>query len=286
MIPLSPTRQTWANTRIKPARLVGSRLHKPTPTAIWYGNQLKKLVERMVRDYIKRIKRLYRVEGGVTLDSNMGSQGRILMNLVGREWAALFDRAADGLVEKVMVDVDKFAGNNLDESLRKLTGGLTIKTPDMPGELSDKVKAHIAENVSLIKSIPRQYHQKVEGVVLRSVSTGGKGAEDIYKAAMREITAQGINVHKRAELIARTETAKISATVQNERMQSVGIEEFIWRHSGGGAEPRKLHQDYHGQVFRMDDPPIIDERTGQRGMPGTIWNCGCYAEPVLRFGEN
>lgn len=61
-------------------------------------------------------------------------------------------------------------------------------------------------------------------------------------------------------MIARLETAKISSSIQLEKMKSVGIKKFRWRHSGGGKDPRPLHQSYDGMIFSFDDLPIIDEK--------------------------
>ena len=51
----------------------------------------------------------------------------------------------------------------------------------MPEALKDKIIASTAENVSLIKSIPLQFHQRIESVALRSISQGGEGAKDAIR---------------------------------------------------------------------------------------------------------
>ncbi len=50
-----------------------------------------------------------------------------------------------------------------------------------PEALKDKIIASTAENVSLIKSIPLQFHQRIESVALRSISQGGEGAKDAIR---------------------------------------------------------------------------------------------------------
>lgn len=51
----------------------------------------------------------------------------------------------------------------------------------MPEALKDKIIASTAENVSLIKSIPLQFHQRIESVALRSISQGGEGAKTLLE---------------------------------------------------------------------------------------------------------
>lgn len=237
----------------------------------------------MVKDYDRQIRQLYKREGGVTLDASIASQARILMNKLGEKWAALFRKRSGEIVDKMISQVDRASTASLNASLKELSGGLTIKTPDMPADLKERVTAAIAGNVNLITSIPAQYHDKVAGTVLRSIEQGGEGAHDIYKMAMRNITEQGISVHKRAAFIARQETSKVSTILQSERMRSVGVTKFIWRHGKSGAEPRQEHIDMDGNVYSIDDPPVIMP-DGTRGLPGDAFNCRCWMQPVIEFG--
>jgi hypothetical protein len=74
-------------------------------------------------------------------------------------------------------------------------------------------------------------------------------------------------------LIARDQVRKVTTAINVERAKSAGITKFRWRHSGGGSEPRQDHVDMDGMIFSYDDPPVIDERTGERGYPGQLINC-------------
>jgi uncharacterized protein with gpF-like domain len=70
-------------------------------------------------------------------------------------------------------------------------------------------------------------------------------------------------------------------------MQKIGIKKFKWRHSGGGAHPRPLHRNVlNGNIYSFDDPPVIDEKTGQRGFPGQLINCRCVMISVIEFDED
>ena len=50
-----------------------------------------------------------------------------------------------------------------------------------------------------------------------------------------------------------------------------GFEEFKWITNIDGRE-RELHKELNGKIFRFDDPPIIDERTGRIIMMGALDN--------------
>lgn len=56
------------------------------------------------------------------------------------------------------------------------------------------------------------------------------------------------------------------------------VDKFIWKTITDGRE-RELHKQLNNTTWRYDDPPVIDERTGQKGLPGETYNCRCDAIP-------
>lgn len=249
-----------------------------------YQKALDKLIERMRKEYERELGKLLpelAEDAALSMDANLGSQARILLNKLSAKWQALFGRSASRITDRMISQVDTASKANLGASLKQLSGGLTIKTPDMPAGLQDVISASIAENVSLIKSVAVQYHDRISSAVLVSIQTGGQGRATVLEQ-LREIGGMS---ERRAKLIARDQTSKITTQMNAERAKSVGMRKFQWLHSGGGAEPRKLHQRLDGQIFSYDDLPVIDERTGERGLPGQLINCRCQAIPVLDFGD-
>lgn len=267
-------RRKWARDRS--ATLVGKKLAYPAACSDRYAQAMQKEIKLMIRDYEREVKKLSRESG--TMDASLSSQVRIMMNKLSGKWAKRFSSAAAGLAERFTSSVNKFADGNLRESLKQLTGGYTLNPPELTPDLEEKVKAATAYNVSLIKSIPEQFHEKIEGFALRSL-TGGDGMKGLYD----EILKVGGVTEKRAKFIAEDQTSKITTAFNTERMKSVGIKKLRWLHSGGSAEPRELHLKLDGQVFDIDSPPVIDERTGQRGWGGEVPNCKCTVVPVIEF---
>jgi SPP1 gp7 family putative phage head morphogenesis protein len=84
----------------------------------------------------------------------------------------------------------------------------------------------------------------------------------------------------RAQLIARTETSIYVSKVRQSRFEQVGVTEYIWR-TAGDSRVREDHRSLNGRRFFYAHPPIIDERTGERGNPGETYNCRCTAQPIL-----
>jgi len=148
----------------------------------------------------------------------------------------------------------------------------------------------MARQVELIQSIPREAAQRVHSLVTEGLYEGRRAA-DVAAEIMRSNEVS----KSKAELIARTEVGRAAATFQQVRAQAIGSEEYVWRSAGdykvrpevGIKNFARLntlqmgsHRKLTGRTFRWDDPPIIGTR-GERGPPGTIYNCRCVAEPIL-----
>lgn len=297
-IRLTRKRLEWAAPRN--AKLKGTRLPPySAPAAARYQASLDRLVQQMQKEYNAEVRKLFRThadeESALAMDSpaafqahilatdaSLASQARILFNFLGNKYAQLFASKASSMTEKMIDSASNASKQALGQSLKSISGGLTIPVPDMPGDMSERITAATAENVGLIKSVQQQYHERISQLVLRSASTGGNGAQDIFDGIKH---FDGLT-ENRAKLIAVDQTRKITTAMNVERAKSVGMKKWEWVHSGGGADPRKLHLRLDGQVFSYDDPPVIDERTGERGFPGQLINCRCTLAPVLEFGSD
>lgn len=82
----------------------------------------------------------------------------------------------------------------------------------------------------------------------------------------------------KAKFLADNESRLANSVIQATNAQLAGSETFKWGKSAS-KERRKLHLEYDGKIFRYDDPPIIDEVLGLKGLPRQIWNCKCFMIP-------
>lgn len=245
---------------------------------------MESLIDGMLADYDAALRRLYRGNPEITQDESVTTQARRILAELGRKWSKAFAEKAGPLANRTIGQVDRFSKQNLGASLRDMSGGLTIKTFQMPAGLYDKVLASTAENIGLIKSIPAQFQDRIQGIVMRSIQSGGQGSGQIFD----EIKNLNQVTRHRAKLIAVDQTRKITSAMNEERMKAAGVKQFEWIHSGGGAEPRSLHKKYDGKIFDMDNPPVIEDRgknKGQVGFPGELINCRCRMRPVIDFTE-
>lgn len=272
----------WAESR--GGVLIGTPL-KPSHTAEQlYRVTLQKAIARMRKDYEQALRKELKPAIATAMDANLGAQLGFMFGGLEDKWGKFFGKLSRNLAGRVVNRINQTSKRNLDASLKDLSGGLTIKTPKMPEAMLSEMQAATRVNVGLIKSIQSQYHEKVFQAVMNNVGD----AESIKGAAEKLVSKTyfiGESAAERAAFIARDQTSKLTTATNASRMKSAGVTRFRWRHSGGSYDPRKLHLGYDGQEFDIDNPPIIDERSGERGLPGQAINCRCYMVPVIDFGE-
>jgi SPP1 gp7 family putative phage head morphogenesis protein len=280
---LTKKRAQWAGKR-GGATFKGSKLSYNASSQDKYVRALQGLVKQMTAQTIREVKRLFEthaMDGTMmaAMDaSNIASQARIVTNRLTAKFESLFGKKAKLLAERMVAAADKNSKSALHMSLKELSGGLSLKTDLMNARLRTITTATVAENVGLIKSIPAEFMTQVQGDVLRGITTG-KGLEDIVPALEKY---EGVTL-RRARNIALDQTRKAYNNVNKGRMQAIGVKKFQWVHSGGGQHPRELHLELDGNVYSFDELPIIDERTGERGIPGQAINCKCTMIPVIEF---
>lgn len=242
------------------------------------------MVEAMRVVTLREVRRLYTRNDlptldGIAMDASFTAAASRLMRELTARFTGLFTDKAGGLAEALAKGVSNMSAQQLGDSLKQVSGGVTLKTDVVSGVVADVVKAGVRENVALIKSIPQKYFEQIQGSVMRSIQTG-KGISDLQP----EIEHFGVVTKKRAALIARDQTSKATTAINKARMQGLGIKKFEWLHSYGGKEPRELHKNVlNGKIFDLNDPPVIDDRTGEKGLPGQLINCRCRMIPVISF---
>lgn len=227
---------------------------------------------RAERIYGKQLKQLARHVGQIVSGFDDPGDIHTLGALLKKYAEALIPWArvtAGKMISEVnQRDIEGWRNNGLkiSESLRKEI----INAPT--GEV---VRSLLDAQVDLITSIPLDAAKRVHELTLKGLE-GSRRADEVAAEIMRT----GQVTESRAMLIARTETSRTASVLVQARAQHVGSEMYIWRSSGDG-DVRTDHRKLNGKSFRWDAPPVADERTGARAHPGSIYNCRCYAEPII-----
>lgn len=277
---LTIRKQKWVE-RFKPDNLKGAPLNYSAPSMLRYYGRLSGLVNRMAEQTEKELKKLFdteHAEAYFAQDADISAQAKILTNALMKTFQKLFDLKSKVYADGMVRDADADSSKSLHMSLKDLSGGLSLNTTVLTGELNSVIAASVTENVNLIRTISQQYLSGVQQAVMRSITTG-RGLADLVPFLEKH---RGITL-RRARIIAEDQTRKAFSNISRIRMEKVGLKQFEWLHSHGSLHPRKLHIDYNGRIFDFANPPVIEEKTGEKGFPGQAINCRCRMRPVVTF---
>lgn len=252
-----------------------------------YRRRILALVDEMTHSYQFWIEQAYaRTPPAIAQDAGYSAKTKAKIKLSSKEleqalkklakrWQDRFAEAAPKLAGWFATAVDKRSHLALMHILRK--GGWTVNLKITPA-LRDVIHASVIENVSLIRSIPEQFHTQIEGMVMRSV-IAGRDLAPLTQDLQRHFKV----TRRRAELIARDQNNKATAAITRARYLDIGVEEAIWLHSHGGNKPRPTHLANTGKRFNVAegwyDP---DPRVRRHIHPGELINCRCVCKPVVK----
>jgi SPP1 gp7 family putative phage head morphogenesis protein len=195
---------------------------------------------------------------------------RELMRRLTTKWQRRFNDAALDLARSFTEDAYVQTDSAYRAAMKK--AGMTVKFVMTP-EMNDAIQATIGEQVGLIKSIASEHLAEVQGLVMRSITTG-RDLEYLHK----ELTARYGITKRRASLIARDQNNKATATITRVRTQELGLTEAEWMHSHGGKHPRPSHLRADGKRYQIAQGMYLD---GKWTWPGVEINCRCVSRPVI-----
>jgi SPP1 gp7 family putative phage head morphogenesis protein len=260
----------------------------------------KQQLRRLARERFKKIRKAERSYRSQLqkLGANVGSiihkyapTGNVAGHMTSirkalEEYARAIRPWAHSITEKMHSEVKQRDGKAWIELSREMGQHLTreINSVQMQRELD----ALMDEQVDLITSIPVDASARVHKLALKSAS-GAMRPEAIAK----EIAKSGDVSISKAREIARTEVSRTQTMITQVRAKRLGSEGYIWRTSGDEdvrpalslpakerASFKGSHRKLEGTFHRWDKPPISGQK-GERAHPGCIYNCRCWAEPVL-----
>ena len=200
----------------------------------------------------------------IAQDSALTTALTITFTRLGKLWQKRFDKAADTIADRFASKTLTTTNADMMRVLKK--AGFAIEFKPIASQ-QEAYKAVIEENIALIKSIPEQYHTRVQGTVWRGV-TGGYDLASLSQELMNDY---GITA-RRAALIAQDQARKAMAVMEQQRRLDLGIDEAEWKHSHAGKHPRESHVKAGKDKlrFKISEGAYID---GEWILPGTEINC-------------
>lgn len=287
---LADKKRRWVGKR--DVTLRGKNLVYNASRQVKYEVALRNLIIKMTKETRREVMKLFngdtakeyfkKQKKAEAMDASIGSAARKLMNVLLSKFDRLFSLKAASLAQTMVDGQADASQRTLHSSLKQLSGGLSIKTGIVPEGMEEDAKAIIAENVSLIKSIPQQYFKDITGSVMRSITTG-RGLADLVP----EVAKYSGQTERRAKLLALDQTRKAYNQINKQRMVAVGVKQFEWVHSHGGQFPRESHLKIDGHIFSFEnlesEQAALSVPAEDRGLPGHPVNCRCTMVPVIEF---
>lgn len=283
---LTDKREKWVGNRSN--NLKGKPLQANAGLEAAYYKKIKRILDMMANETSREVAKVLRGDAAkeFAMDVSISSAFRVLFNKLARKYDRVFAEHAKGYAEYLIRQSESQSKTTLGASLKQLSGGLSIKTDNMTPKLREIIKASVDENTSLIKSVGSDYMKKVRDDVMRSITatdTGGlTGLRDRIDKALTSRYAQQRN---KAKNVANDQVRKVYNNINAERMKSVGVRKFQWLHSGASQTPDPEHVKMDGNIYSFDDLPVVNSRTGERGIPSTRPGCKCFMRPVIEFED-
>lgn len=249
----------------KGARIVLAPIEDSRVTYLAYIKALRAMNRALISEVRTGIIPAYRVDR-LTVDVDRNTFRRI------RELAAMLARTATETVERVLgLEARRHTERFMDEAREAF--GIDLSAIVQAEDLDEYLRVAVARNTSLITSLSEDMVKRVEQTVIAN-EMNGRSVAALKKALVEQF---GI-VDRRAQLIARDQTAKLNSDMNRIRQTQAGIESYEWSTSHD-ERVRPLHQGLDGDQYKWG------ERTGaEDGLPpGQPIQCRCVARGVVEF---
>lgn len=186
------------------------------------------------------------------------------------KWMGAIDALAEPIATKYTGMIYSAMRSAMRNELKR--AGFAVAYNPTPAQTA-ATRATLFRQVELIRTIPPQYHDKVEMAVYESIAKGFD-----MQALQHELMNIGDVTLKRAALIARDQTRKAKSVLEVQMQREIGVKFATWRHSGAGKEPRETHVDANGEIYDIEKGLKID---GKYIYPGWEINCRCQSIAII-----
>jgi len=280
----------------------------------WYKKQIRDFIVSMHSDYLKTITVEYKDhEDRISLDASPSKELTRVLLALEKKWSKIAEKFADveadkfvgkiyatnlsatksaaknlglninydrpkGGIKKIAADASNgFVSSNYTDGAKKKSFAVKF---ELTRSMKDTLDVTIAENVALIKTIQRRYHEQVTLDVYRAVSAGGD---------LRDLTDTIVEIYgktyDRAAFIARDQNSKANSQITRTWQQDVGVTEAIWVHSHAGKKPRESHVAAGREklVYNVAKGANLETNGGKYDWtwPGHPVNCRCMSKSII-----
>lgn len=213
--------------------------------------------------------------------------GDIISRLFAATTDPWFEEYAQATAMKMVTHLFTDSGRTWRQAAKSYSKGKIIYKAlmeEMQGSLGAAINEAVQRNAHYIKSVPADIaRQMTEHTMAKSMA--GLRPEQIAQD-LKDLYPHISDV--KANLIARTETAKTATALTQSRCEGLGIQWYEWRTSED-QRVRTSHRHMDHVLVAWDNPPspeeLVHEKDIGRYPPGGIWNCRCFASPLMELDE-
>ena len=234
-----------------------------------YRREIRRLIKAMHKDVKRELGALYSV-----LASDAPLTLTEIMARLRKRWYYIFEKRAREMARWLADSVQKRTQKDVMNQLKKMGFALT---PHYTGAEKKLIKDFVQESVSLIKTIPQTFLREVQENVKKAFERGGD------RAAIKEAIEDKIdhplvhNAERRAELIAKDQTQKVTQDFARANAQAYGATKARWIHIPGEKTSRITHMEMDGEEFDIN-VGLFDPDVGEYVKPGQLIYCMCTQE--------
>ncbi|HHR6244838.1 TPA: phage minor head protein [Providencia alcalifaciens] len=265
------------NRRIRPIK-------QSKRTEVWYRERLNSVIDEMSQVIIAELENPTLNDATNTPPLSITAKlSRAIQKVASMSIAELATRLSLGLVNRA----------NQQNKYRLLKTYQNAFDIDLSGLLSDEairddMARAVKENVDLIKSIQTDFINDIGEKVFSNLAGGGR-----HENLVSLIKERGNISKSRAKFIARDQTAKLNAALNESRHRSLGLDLYEWGGTGDERE-RESHLKLNGKLCKYSDPTVYSDDGGKtwkkrksigayEGAPGTDFQCRCVSLPYISW---
>ena len=216
-----------------------------------------------------------------------------------RQSETIYNMRVDEIVTLWSLSLETSTRRIFEQSLRQSLGVDTRAVLDDPAIKGNLQLARI-EAAKLVTDVTKQQI----GLIAKAVADNSYGKLPDGVSLMDRIQQIEKMPKQRAKLIARDQTSKMTAKLNQIRQQSIGVEIYVWKNVrdnrvvGNPSGLYPIGNDKHGNHWimeglycRWDDPTVYSTDKGKtwkkripempKNHPGEDIQCRCYTQPII-----
>jgi SPP1 gp7 family putative phage head morphogenesis protein len=234
---------------------------------------VRKDIDEVIVPLVKQYAPEYVQDSTPTLDGWADTIARALQFLLGKWLSPPARQAAESIASE-------FVKSQMRVNSRgRRSFGIDVFSNSQ--QARDYLEAATFQNAMLITSIPAQYLEQVQNIVMTNMRAGMRPSF-IEKALSEQFGVTS----RRAKMIARDQHAKVQGELNKRKQVAAGFEMFQWVDSHD-QRVRHRHREIANKVtqwgpgvYRWDDLPLSAK--GEPIAPGADFQCRCIAKAITQ----